>query len=279
MTKNMIENSKNNDKNIIETLDEAPEEILEEKLEENSREAANEKGQRIAKVIARSGFCSRREAEVLIAEGRVKVNGVTIDSPATIITDHAIKIDNKLLKTKEPTRMWIFHKPKGFVCTNKDEKGRRTIFDILPPHLPRTVSVGRLDINTEGLLLLTNDGEVSRYIALPQTEWIRKYRVRVHGIIDMGRLEKLNRGIRIDGVKYGPIKVEMEREGMNSWLKISLTEGKNREIKKVLDYFGLTVNRLIRVGFGPFNLGALPIGQIKEIPRNTLKDSLGKILN
>jgi 23S rRNA pseudouridine2605 synthase len=238
-----------------------------------------EKGDRIAKVIARSGYCSRRQAEDLIVEGRVKVNGQVIDSPATLITDQSIKIDNKLLGKKEPARMWIFHKPKGFVCSNKDEKNRKTIFDILPDNMPRTISIGRLDINTEGLLLLTNDGEISRYIELPQNKWIRNYRVRVHGKINMDRLHKLSKGIRIDGVNYGSIKIELEKEGANSWLKISLTEGKNREIKKVLQYFGLEVNRLIRISFGPFILGNLATGKIREIPRKTLKDTLGKLIN
>jgi 23S rRNA pseudouridine2605 synthase len=235
-----------------------------------------QKGDRIAKVIARSGYCSRREAEELIIEGRVKVNGKTIDSPATLITDESIKINNKLLAAKEPTRMWIFHKPKGFVCSNSDEKNRKTIFDILPIDLPRTMSVGRLDINTEGLLLLTNDGAVSRYIELPKSQWIRNYRVRAHGKINIERLQKLSKGIKIDGVYYGSIKVELEKEGTNSWLKVSLSEGKNREIKKVLDYFGLQVNRLIRVSFGPFILGNLPVGKIKEISRGVLRDTISK---
>ena len=238
-----------------------------------------ERGDRIAKIIARSGYCSRRQAEELIIDGRVKVNGQIIDSPATLITDQSIKIDNKLLAKNEPAKMWIFHKPKGFVCSNKDEKNRKTIFDILPDNLPRTISVGRLDINTEGLLLLTNDGEISRYIELPQNKWIRNYRVRVHGKVNMPRLEKLAKGIRIDGVSYGSIKVELEKEGSNSWLKISLTEGKNREIKKVLQYFGLEVNRLIRISFGPFILGNLATGKIKEIPGKVLKDTLGKLIN
>lgn len=235
-----------------------------------------EKGQRIAKVIARSGYCSRREAEELIFDGLVKVNGEVIDNPAILITDQSIKIKNKLLPRKERTKIWLFHKPKGFVCTNKDEKNRKTIFDILPEDIPRVMSVGRLDINTEGLLLLTNDGEVSRYIELPKNNWIRKYRVRVHGKIDFERLKKLSKGIRIDGVNYGSLKVELEKEGTNSWLKISLTEGKNREIKKVLKYFGLDVNRLIRVSFGSFSLGGLAKGKVKEIPQNILKDMLPK---
>lgn len=247
-----------------------------DKIEENFPE---EKGQRVAKVIARSGYCSRREAEELIADGLVKVNGKTIDTPATLITDHAIKINNKLIASKQPTRMWIFHKPKGFICTNKDDKKRKTIFDILPENLPRVMSVGRLDINTEGLLLLTNDGEVSRYIEMPKQKWIRNYRVRVHGKVNMERLHKLSKGIRIDRISYGSIKVEMEKEGSNSWLKISLSEGKNREIKKVLEYFGLEVNRLIRVSFGPFILGNLKTGQLKEVSRLVVKESLGKLIS
>ena len=196
------------------------------------------KGQRVAKVIARSGFCSRREAEELIMEGRVKVNGVVIETPATIITDHSIKIDDKLLMEKKPPKIWVFHKPRGFITTNKDPKARKTIFEILPKALPRVVTIGRLDINTEGLLLLTNDGEVARYIELPSSKWTRVYRARVFGVIDMERLKKLQKGIVIDGIKYDGIKVEMEQmRDFNSWLKISLTEGKNREIKKVLEYF------------------------------------------
>lgn len=241
---------------------------------------SNQKGERIAKVIARSGYCSRREAEEIIFEGRVKVNGKAIDNPAILITDHSIKIDNKLLAKKEPTRLWIFHKPKGFVCSNRDEKNRKTVFDILPENLPRVMSIGRLDINTEGLLLLTNDGGVSRYIELPENKWIRNYRVRVHGKVNMERLQKLAKGIRIDGVNYGSIKIEMEKEGVNSWLKVSLNEGKNREIKKVLSYFGLEVNRLIRISFGPFILGNLSTGKIKEVSRGVLKDTLGsKLIN
>lgn len=232
------------------------------------------KGERVAKVIARSGICSRREAEELIAQGRVKVNGEIIDSPATIITDHSIKIDNKLLPKKEPTRLWIFHKPRGFICSNSDERGHKTIFSILPKNLPRTISVGRLDINTEGLLLLTNNGELGRYIALPQNKWIRNYRVRAHGKVNMERLHSLNKGIKIDGVKYGPIKIELEKEGTNSWFKISLHEGKNREVKKVLEHFGLTVNRLIRISFGPFILGNLAVGDIREVTKENLKNAI-----
>lgn len=240
----------------------------------------NIKPQRIAKIIARSGHCSRREAEELIKEGRVKVNGVIIDSPAILITDQAIKIDNKLINKNEKIRLWIFHKPRGYITTTKDTMNRKTIFSLLPPSLPRVLSVGRLDINTEGLLLLTNDGEVSRYMELPKNKWTRNYRARVYGKIDMEKLKKLENGIKIDGIFYGSIKVELERErNFNSWVKISLCEGKNREIKKVFEYFGLTVNRLIRISFGPFHLGKLAIGAVKEVPKNVLKETLGKDFN
>lgn len=234
-----------------------------------------EKGQRVAKIIARSGVCSRREAEELIIQGRVKVNGVIIDTPAIIITDQSIKVDDKLLATKKPTKMWVFHKPKGFITTNKDPKGRKTIFEILPKNLPRVITIGRLDINTEGLLLLTNDGELARYIELPSSKWTRVYRVRVFGKIDMERLHKLQKGIVIDGVKYRGIKVEMEQErDFNSWLKISLEEGKNREIKKVLEFFGLKVSRLIRISFGPFHLGKMAVGEVKEVAKNVLEEAI-----
>lgn len=236
-----------------------------------------EKGQRVAKIIARSGFCSRREAEELIKDGRVKVNGVVIDTPAVIITDHSIKIDDKLITKNEPTRMWIFHKPRGFITTNKDPQARKTIFEILPKNLPRVITVGRLDINTEGLLLLTNDGEVARYIELPANKWTRIYRVRVYGRIDLERLKRLEKGVTIEGVRYGAIKVELERQrDFNSWLKISIMEGKNREVRKVLEYCGLTVSRLIRVSFGPFHLGKLAIGEVKEIPKHAVNESIKK---
>jgi 23S rRNA pseudouridine2605 synthase len=234
-------------------------------------------GQRIAKVIARSGFCSRRDAEKLIFEGRVKVNGVAIDSPSTLITDHSIKIDNKLLSGKKPAKLWIFHKPKGFITTNKDPLARKTIFDILPKNLPRVITIGRLDINTEGLLLLTNDGELARYVELPSNKWTRVYRARVFGIIDMERLKKLQKGVTIDGIKYGGIKIEMEKErDFNSWLKISLAEGKNREIKKVLEFFGLKVSRLIRISFGPFNLGKITVGEVAEVSKTAIDKAIPK---
>lgn len=235
----------------------------------------SEKGIRIAKYIAQSGYCSRREAEELIVEGRVKVNGVTIDSPATFITDHSVKIDNKLIGGKQQRRLWIFHKPAGFLTTSKDPKARKTIFDLLPKDMPRVITVGRLDFNTEGLLLLTTDGTLARYIELPKNKWVRKYRARVFGKIDMKRLKDLEKGITVDGVRYGSIKVtiDAEQKGANTWLTISLEEGKNREIRKVMEFLGLTVNRLIRVSFGTFVLGNLPIGQLKEVNGAALKSS------
>lgn len=232
-------------------------------------------GIRVAKVIAQSGKCSRREAEELIREGRVKVNGQVIESPATFITDHAVKVDDKLINAKQPTRLWLFHKPAGYLTTTKDPKQRKTIFDILPKNLPRVITIGRLDFNTEGLLLLTTDGALARYAELPKNKWIRKYRVRVFGKLDHERLKKLERGITVDGVRYGSIKVEVDVEKeSNSWLKISLEEGKNREIRKVMEHLGLQVNRLIRISFGPFSLGDLGVGMVKEVAKSVIKNSV-----
>jgi len=233
-----------------------------------------EKGIRIAKVIAASGHCSRREAEELIAEGRVKVNGATIDSPATFITDHSIKIDDKLIASKQAVRLWLFHKPIGVLTTSKDPQNRKTIFDMLPKDMPRTISVGRLDFNTEGLLLLTTSGPLARHMELPKNKWVRNYRARVFGKINEERLHKLERGITVDGVRYGSIKVEVEViKGANSWLKISLEEGKNREIRKVMEHLGLRVNRLIRTSYGPFKLGDLPVCAVKEITKAALRSN------
>ena len=236
------------------------------------------KGQRIAKIIANSGYCSRRVAERLIEDGLVKVNGQVIDNPATLITDQSIKINNKLINPKQNPKIWIFHKPKNTIVSNNDPQNRKTIFEILPENLPRVITIGRLDINTEGLLLLTNNGDISRHIELPKTAWSRVYRVRVFGKINMDELQKLEKGIRIDGIKYGSIKIELEKEGsFNSWLKVTLKEGKNREIKKVLEHFGLQVNRLIRISFGPFHLGNLAVGQIKTVDNKVLKSFLGEL--
>ncbi|MEM8662570.1 MAG: pseudouridine synthase, partial [Pseudomonadota bacterium] len=223
------------------------------------------KGERVAKVMARAGVSSRREAEALIAAGRVKVNGKRLDTPAVTVTDaDEIAVDNQPLPKKLRTRAFLFYKPRGLVTTNHDPDGRPTVFDALPASLPRVVTVGRLDINTEGLLLLTNDGGLARVLELPATGWTRKYRVRVHGAIDEEALKGLADGRAVDGMLYGPIEAKVDRAGDNSWLTVSLSEGKNREIKVVLGDLGLAVTRLIRVSFGPFQLGDLPRGEVKE---------------
>jgi 23S rRNA pseudouridine2605 synthase len=238
---------------------------------------SEEKGIRVAKYIAHAGYCSRRDAEVLIAEGRVKVNGQTITTPATLITDHSVKIDDKLISANKEIRLWLFHKPKGIITSNKDDKNRKTIFDFMPKSMPRTVTIGRLDFNTEGLLLLTTNGDFARYMELPKTKLQRKYRARVFGTINHERLRKLEKGITVDGTRYGSIKVTVDNEGdSNSWLTIAIEEGKNREIRKVMEHLGLQVNRLIRTSFGPFSLGSLKVGELQEVSRLTLKKSFGE---
>ncbi len=230
---------------------------------------SEEKGIRIAKLIAQSGHCSRREAEALILEGRVKVNGQVIESPATFITDQSVKIDDKLINAKQEPRIWLFHKPEGYLTTTKDPHNRKKIFDLLPKQMPRVITVGRLDYNTEGLLLLTTSGELARFMELPKNKWNRKYRARVFGKLNHERLKKLEKGITVDGIRYGSIKVEVDVEkDSNSWLKISLEEGKNREIRKVMEHLGLKVNRLIRVSFGPFTLDDLRVGEVKEVRKS-----------
>ena len=234
-------------------------------------------GQRIAKVMARAGVCSRREAEAWIAEGRVAVNGQALSSPAFNVTEaDDVRIDGKPLAAPERTRLFLFHKPRGLVTTARDPEGRPTVFSALPPGLPRVVAVGRLDINTEGLLLLTNDGGLARVLELPSTGWLRRYRVRAHGLIDQAALDRLSEGISIDGVDYQGVEARLDREqGANAWLTLGLREGKNREIKKILEHLGLAVNRLIRVSFGPFELGDLPEGEVMEVRTRVLRDQLG----
>ena len=236
-----------------------------------------QKGERIAKRLARAGVCSRRDAERLIAEGRVTLNGDILKSPAINVTEaDKIEVDGDPVGQKEVTRLWRYHKPKGLVTSHRDEKGRDTIFDHLPASLPRVISVGRLDLTSEGLLLLTNDGALSRHLELPATGWTRKYRVRAFGRITQERLDSLKNGIKIDGVLYGGIDATMEREqGDNVWLEMVLREGKNREIRKVLEYLGLTVNRLIRVSYGPFHLGQMEEGAVEEVTPKALREALG----
>ena len=233
--------------------------------------------ERIAKFIARSGVCSRREAEELIKQQRVSVNGVVVETPAfNVEGTEKIKIDGEKLPETEKTRVWIYHKPSGLVTSHKDEKGRQTVFDNLPEGMPRVISVGRLDLNSEGLLILTNSGELSRKLELPSNGWSRRYKVKVHGKVDKAKLEGLEKGCEIDGVVYGAIKVVVDSEqGTNAWLTVTLQEGKNREIRKVMKSLGLEVARLIRVSYGPFQLGSLKKGEVREVPQKVLKEQLG----
>ncbi|PZR87089.1 MAG: RNA pseudouridine synthase [Stutzerimonas stutzeri] len=239
--------------------------------------AAPQEPERIAKVMARAGVASRRDSEALIAEGRVSVNGKVIESPALDVgPNDVVLVDGEPLPARERTRLWFYHKPRGLVTTNHDPEGRPTVFDALPEDLPRVLSVGRLDINTEGLLLLTNDGGLARMLELPETGWLRRYRVRAFGQVNQAQLDTLRGGVTIDGVQYGPVIAQFEREqGSNTWLTVDLREGKNREVKTVLEHLGLQVNRLIRVSFGPFQLGDLPEGEAEEVRSKVLKDQLG----
>ena len=232
---------------------------------------------RVAKAIAHAGVCSRRDAETLIAAGRVAVNGKVLTTPAHLVGPRdKITVDGKPLPEPETTRLWRYHKPRGLVTSHKDPQGRKTVFEALPPGLPRVVSVGRLDINTEGLLLLTTDGALARHLELPSTGWLRRYRVRAHGRVTQEALDALRQGVTIDGVRYGPVEARLDREqGSNLWLTISLREGKNREVKRIAEHLGLTVNRLIRVSFGPFALGDLAEGAVDEVKRRVLADQLG----
>jgi 23S rRNA pseudouridine2605 synthase len=237
------------------------------------------KGQRIAKVIARSGYCSRRDAEKLIEQGKVKINGEQITAPGiNVFPLDKIEIENELIVSAEEVRLWLFYKPAGVITSSKDEQGRKTIYDILPRKMPRVITVGRLDINSEGLLLLTNSGELARKMELPSTRLTRMYRCRVFGEVTKQVIEQLKNGITVDGIRYGSILVEIERiTGSNTWVKVSLQEGKNREIRKTFAYFGLQISRLIRVSFGEFELGDLKHGEIKEIPYNKVNKLIDKL--
>jgi 23S rRNA pseudouridine2605 synthase len=237
-------------------------------------------GERIAKRMARAGLCSRRDAERWIEAGRVSVNGKLLKTPACVVSDRdRIEVDGAALPGKERTRLWLLNKKSGLVTTSRDPEGRQTVFEALPEELPRVLSVGRLDINTEGLLLLTNDGGLARALELPSTGWLRRYRVRAHGSVNQEALDELKEGIAVDGVLYGSIEAELERQqGSNVWLTFAMREGKNREVKNVLGALGLEVNRLIRISYGPFQLGDLATGQVREVRGRTLRDQLGRKL-
>jgi 23S rRNA pseudouridine2605 synthase len=237
-------------------------------------------GERIAKVVSRAGLASRRDAEEWIVQGRVTVNGRVINSPALDVTaNDVITVDGKPLPPRERTRLFMFHKPRGLMTTHADPEGRPTVFDKLPEGLPRLISIGRLDFNTEGLLLLTNDGGLARALELPDTGWLRRYRVRAHGEVTQAQLDELKKGVEVDGVKYGPIDATLERDqGANVWLVFAIREGKNREVRNVLAHLGLEVNRLIRVSYGPFQLGELAEGQVEEVKTRVLREQLGEKL-
>jgi 23S rRNA pseudouridine2605 synthase len=239
--------------------------------------AAGGAPERVAKRIARSGLCSRRDAERLIAAGRVAVDGQLLNSPALTVTDaNLVTVDGEPLTHAEPARLFRYHKPAGVLTAARDPEGRPTIYDRLPAELPRLMPIGRLDMGSEGLLLLTNDGGLKRRLELPATGWLRRYRVRVHGRIDEGRLEALQDGIMLDGFQYGPIQARLDRvQGSNAWLTVALREGKNREIRRVLEHFGWPVTRLIRLSFGPFQLGGLAPNAIEEVPAKVLAEQLG----
>ncbi len=232
---------------------------------------------RIAKLIARAGVCSRREAERLIADARVSLNGKIVETPAVNVAEtDVICVDGKPISLPQTARLWRYHKRKGEVTTRRDPQGRLTVFDRLPEDLPRLISVGRLDYNTEGLLLFTNDGALSRHLELPSTGWTRRYRVRVHGVPRPEALAALAKGIEIEGVRYGPVDARLERQqGSNAWLSIAIREGKNREVRRIMQHMGLSVTRLIRVSFGPFQLGELEPGQIEEVKPRQLAAQLG----
>jgi 23S rRNA pseudouridine2605 synthase len=238
---------------------------------------ARASSERVGKLLARVGLCSRRDAERWIAAGRVSVDGQVLTTAAVTVTAaNDVRVDGVPLPNPERARLWRYHKPDGLLTTHRDEKGRPTVFDALPEELPRVISVGRLDLNSEGLLLLTNDGGLARRLELPATGWLRRYKVRVHGEVNPDRLAALKKGITIDGVAYGSIEASLERlQGSNAWISLALREGKNREVRRVLEHLGLPVTRLIRLSFGAFQLGNLARGEVAEVPKKVLAEQIG----
>jgi len=241
----------------------------------------NPDGERIAKFLARSGVASRRASERLIEEGRIRVNGTVLKTPAFKVTDKDIVLfDNKPIAEKQPPRLWRYHKPPGLVTSHSDEKGRETVFDTLPKDLGRVISIGRLDINSEGLLLLTNDGELARALELPSTAWQRKYRARAYGRVTQEQLDTLKNGIAIEGIPTGPIEAVLDRQkGDNVWVSVTIREGKNREVRRALDSLDLRVNRLIRTSYGPFQLSNLAKGGVEEVKGRILQDQVGHLVD
>jgi len=235
-----------------------------------------ERGERIAKWLARAGVASRRDVERMLAEGRVRLNGAVLTHPASFVRDgDRVQVDGRVVAAPEGTRLWRYHKPDGLVTTHRDPEGRPTVFEHLPRELPRVISVGRLDLTSEGLLLLTNDGALARRLELPATGWLRRYRVRVHGHPDPQALAALARGVTIEGVRYGPVEAGLDAaKGENAWLTIGLREGRNREVRRIMEHLSLPVSRLIRISYGPFQLGNLPRGAVQEVPARVLRDQL-----
>jgi 23S rRNA pseudouridine2605 synthase len=236
-----------------------------------------EDGERIAKFLSRAGVASRREVERMIEAGRITLNGQPLTTPAVKVSEKDdITVDGKPIAEKQPAKLWLYNKPLGLVTSDRDEKGRKTVYDALPDTLPRVMSVGRLDLNSEGLLLLTNDGELKRKLELPSTGWVRKYRVRVKGDPSETGLDPLRKGVTVEGERFQPMQISIDRQqGANAWLTIAIREGKNREIRRALDFIGLTVNRLIRVSYGPFQLNTLGTGEVEEVRSKILRDQLG----
>jgi 23S rRNA pseudouridine2605 synthase len=246
-------------------------------IDPSGQQPGSERGERIAKWLARAGVASRRDAEKLIAERRVKLENRLVETPATFIRPgDLVTVDGRVVANAQRTRLFRYHKPVGLVTTHRDEKGRQTVFDTLPPGMPRVVSVGRLDLNSEGLLLLTNDGELARRLELPSNGWLRRYRVRVNGFVDERLLAGLAQGVTVEGVRYGPIEAGLDsRKGANAWLTVAIHEGKNREVRRVMQHLNLSVSRLIRTAYGPFQLGALTAGSVEEVNPKVLRDQLG----
>ena len=234
------------------------------------------RGERIAKFLSRAGIASRRDAEALIAAGKVRMNNADVTHPAVFVQPgDLITVNGKAVSEPERTRLWRYHKPDGLVTTHKDPEGRDTVFQKLPPELPRVISIGRLDLTSEGLLLLTNDGNLSRALELPSTGWLRRYRVRVHGGVDPRKLDRLAEGMVVDGIQFGPIEAKVDStQRANTWLSISLKEGKNREIRRVMDALLLPVTRLIRIAYGPFQLGMLPRGAVEEVNGKIMREQI-----